>query len=111
MLRVLHVVLCLAHPPPPCALRLAHAAVDGHACNRPWDGPSSAKNPWGPAGRLTLTSWTEIGLAACGEYTARDVFSQELLPANASGFVANVTGDNATLVLVQRKVARPQPRV
>ena len=39
----------------------------------------------------------EIGMG----YTARDVFSQDLLPSNASGFVVNVTGWNSTLVLIQ----------
>ena len=71
--------------------------------------------PTGPSGRLTHTSWASLGLPAVGgsggdggagssvgvEYTARDVFSQQLLPSDATGFTANVTGYNATLVLVQ----------
>jgi hypothetical protein len=65
------------------------------------DGPSSAKNPWPVPGRLTLTSWhADLGLPTGQRFTARDVFTQETLPSNASGFVANVTGFNATLVLV-----------
>ena len=58
---------------------------------------------------MTLTTWASLGLAAAAAadddaagYTARDVFTQAMLPVNASGFVANVTGFNATLVLVQR---------
>jgi hypothetical protein len=39
--------------------------------------------------------------AAGGGYVAKDVFTQEQLPVNSSGFTANVTGFNATLVLVQ----------
>ena len=35
-------------------------------------------------------------------YTARDVYSQAQLTSNSSGFLANVTGYNATLVLVTR---------
>ena len=68
----------------------------------PWDGPNSTKNPWGPAGRLTLTTWKSLGLTTGEKYTARDVFSQELLMCNSSGFVANVTGYNATLVLIAK---------
>ena len=89
------------------AVRVLSLGQDTYPNHGPWDGPNSTKNPWGPAGRLTLTTWSEIGLpskpVALGttRYTARDVFSQEMLPANASGFLANVTGQNATLVLVQ----------
>jgi hypothetical protein len=71
----------------------------------PWDGPNSTKNPWGPSGCLTHTTWQSLGLpdaaAAGGGYVAKDVFTQEQLPVNSSGFTANVTGFNATLVLVQ----------
>jgi hypothetical protein len=84
----------------------------------PWDGPNSTKNPWGPAGRLTLTTWASLGLdddddddepepGSGSGYTARDVFTQELLPVNASGFVANVSGFNATLVLISRQAKHP----
>eukprot|EP00038_Savillea_parva_P009802 m.185937 g.185937 ORF g.185937 m.185937 type:complete len:634 (-) comp16606_c0_seq1:93-1994(-) len=61
--------------------------------------------PGQPPGRLTLTTWESLGLGGEGaakseSYAARDVFSQHVLPSNASGFVTNVTGLNATLVLV-----------
>jgi hypothetical protein len=72
----------------------------------PWDGPNSTKNQWGPSGRLTHTTWESLGLPPAhvtgSGYTAKDVFTQEQLHANATGFTANVTGFNATLVLVQR---------
>jgi hypothetical protein len=102
----------------------------------PWDGPDRPGNRWGPIGRLTFTTWSEIGLTVdtgadeaggtdtmMGEsanaksavatsgadrhtstlrYIARDVFSQKVLPSNFSGFVCNVTGFNATLVLVEK---------
>lgn len=84
-----------------CVFMLGQDTYPNHG---PWDGPNSTRNPWGPAGRLTLTTWSEIGLPSrpvgSGGYTARDVFSQEILLSNASGFVANVTGYNATLVLI-----------
>lgn len=73
-----------------------------HVCR---DGPNSTKNPWGAGGRLTHTTWESIGLPSstdsAGGYTAKDVFTQEKLFANESGFTANISGYNATLVLVQ----------
>eukprot|EP00040_Diaphanoeca_grandis_P034015 m.209384 g.209384 ORF g.209384 m.209384 type:complete len:264 (-) comp33036_c0_seq13:178-969(-) len=68
----------------------------GHAQNT-YPNPTTA-----PSGRLTTTTWTSLGLDAAASYTARDVFSQLLLPSNTTGFTVNVTGFNATLVLVHK---------
>jgi hypothetical protein len=50
----------------------------------------------------TFTSWATIGLDADTSilYTARDVFSQQTLSSNSSGFVVKVSRFNATLVLI-----------
>ena len=62
----------------------------------------SPKGGGAPVAAPTVTTWASLGLSNAGsvEYTARDVFSQELLPSNVNGFVAKVTSFNATLVLV-----------
>ena len=78
-----------------------------HYCR---DGPNSTKNPWGAGGRLTHTTWQSIGLPTYasvpgGGYTAKDVFTQQQLFVNESGFTANISGYNATLVLVQASEA------
>ena len=62
------------------------------------------------AGAVTFTRWDELELPLSPSggggdaymYTARDVYSQAQLPSNSSGFLANITGYNATLVLVTR---------
>ena len=74
--------------------------LDTYPLPGPWDGPNSTKNLWGASGRLSHTTWESIGLPAAS-YTARDVFTQQAVDSNSSGFTVNVTGFNATLVLVQ----------
>ena len=53
-----------------------------------------------PTHSLTVSVPVPAPLAGKG-YIAKDVFTQEPLFANASGFTANISGYNATLVLVQ----------
>ena len=61
----------------------------------------------GAAADTTQTTWAELGLPGEGSYTATDIWTGQVAPADGAGFHTHLAARNATLLLIHAAASPP----